>query len=68
MTPLSEKQIEIVRAMADYDMNISEIARQIYVARNDVEYHVAQIHKKTGLNPKRFYDLIKLVELYGGNA
>ena len=60
---LSDKQKTIILAMADYDMNEAKVGRMMHYRRNTVSYHCEQIFAKTGLNPKKFYDLVKLVEL-----
>ena len=60
---LDVKSRETIRMMADYDMNVTEISRRCNFHRNTIEYRIEQIRKKTGLDPKRFYDLIKLVEM-----
>lgn len=60
---LSDKQKTVVVAMADCDMNEAEVGRIMHYRRNTIDYHCEQIFAKTGLNPKKFYDLVKLVEL-----
>lgn len=54
---------EIVLAFAKCDMNLSETARKRYMHRNSIVYQLEKVEKKTGLQPKRFFDLIKLVKL-----
>ena len=54
---------DIVLAMAEHDMNLLAVARAMYFHRNNVKYHCSQIYRITGLNPRRFYDLVKLVEM-----
>ena len=60
---LTNVQIQILKDLADYDMNVCEVARNCYYHRNTIEYHIAAIRKKTGLSPKKFYDLCKLIKL-----
>lgn len=60
---LNDRRREIVLALAEHDLNILAVAREMYFHHNAVRYHCEQIHKKTGLNPRRFYDLVKLVEM-----
>lgn len=52
-----------IRAMADADMNVAEAARLLYMHRGTVVYRLKQIHKETGLDPYRFHDLVKLLEM-----
>lgn len=60
---LDDRKKEIILAMAECNMRECAAARKCYCSRNNVVYHCEQICKKTGLNPKNFYDLIKLVEM-----
>lgn len=59
---LSEKEREIIRSLADCDMNITDAANKVFIHRNTFCYHMDKIKKKTGLNPKKFYDLIDLLK------
>ena len=60
---LDIRKKEVILAMAELNMNESEVARKMHVHRNTVVYQCEQILKKTGLNPSNFYDLVKLVEM-----
>ncbi len=60
---MSKDEIEMVMAMADYNLNVTEVARQLYLHRNTVVYRLQNIHKKYGLNPCVFYDLCELVDM-----
>lgn len=60
MTELSQLDIEIIQAMCEEDMNICAVARKKYLHHNTVSYHLDKIKKKTGLDPRKFHDLIKL--------
>lgn len=61
MSTLTEKEKEILLALAEHNMNRSEAAMSLYMARNSFYYHFNNIHKKTGLDPRNFYDLAKLL-------
>ena len=61
MSTLTDKEKEILLAFAEHDMNCSEAAMSLYMARNGFYYHFKSIEEKTGLNPRKFYDLIKLL-------
>ena len=56
---------EILIAFAECNMNVSETARVMTYHRNNVDYHLQKIEEKTGLNPKCFYDLVKLLQNEG---
>lgn len=53
---------EIIKYMCEYDMNISQVARVMHYHRNTVVYNLERIKRKTGLDPVRFNDLVKLRE------
>ena len=60
---LTERQKTTISAIAACDMNISKTAEILYYNRNTVVYHCDNILKKTGLDPRKFYDLVKLMEI-----
>lgn len=62
---LSDVDIETLVAFADNDMNITRTAKQQYRCRGSVIYHLKKVEGCTGLNPLKFYDLIRLLELCG---
>ena len=55
----------VVTAYADNDMSMCKAADSMFYHRNSVDYHLTNIKEKVGLNPKCFYDLVKLLELRG---
>lgn len=58
---LSEERCEIIISLADNNMNITKVARLLYMHRNTVEYQINRIKEITGKDPRNFYDLYKLV-------
>ena len=60
---LTEQQKSIIRSMCDNNLSIAAVARELSYHRNAIMYHVEKIKENTGLNPQRFYDLIKLEEI-----
>lgn len=62
---MTERDIEIVLAYAEYNMSASELARKMFFHRNTVVYHLKKVKKETGLDPCKFYDLVELVKKYG---
>ena len=62
---LSERQKEIIVAFADCGMNASETAKRTFADRNTLYYHIREIRRKTGLNPRHFHDLNKLLKMVG---
>lgn len=60
MTPV---RCEIVLALADTGTRATAAARKLYMNHSTVLYHMKLIKAITGLDPKDFYDLGKLVQM-----
>ena len=60
MTPLDN---EIIKGMADHNLNISAVARDLYMHQNTVVYHIERVKRETGLNARNFYDLAELLAM-----
>lgn len=45
------------------NMNVTDVARAIFTHRNTVLYHLNKVKQQTGLDPRRFYDLVELVKM-----
>ena len=44
-------------------MNVTDVAHAIFAHRNTVLYHLDKVKRQTGLDPRRFYDLVELVKI-----
>ena len=62
---VTDIQKETIKAFAECDMNASKTAEHMYMCRNAVVYNLNEIKRKMGLDPRKFYDLIKLLEMVG---
>ena len=62
---MTDHQAKIIRLLAENDMNITAVAREMLFTRGAILHHVAKIEKQTGLAPTKFYDLCKLLEMIG---
>ena len=60
---LSNERCKILITLADSKMNVSEVARRLYMHRNTVAYNLERIKQITGKDPLNFYDLYRLVML-----
>lgn len=60
---LSEKDKKIILAVADNGMKWKTTARSMGLHWNSVLYRFEKIYDQTGLDPRNFYDLYKLVEM-----
>ena len=58
---LTEYERRLLRAIADENMNITRAAKRVYVHRNSAVYHMDKILDRTGLDPRRFRDLVRLL-------
>ena len=62
---LNRDEIDTVLAFAEYDMGIRKTARETFFHYNTIVYRLERVKEKTGLDPHRFYDLMKLVQMLG---
>lgn len=60
---MNDLQKAIVIALAENDMSVKRTAENSNYARTTIQYHMQNIKKQTGLNPRSFFDLIKLYEI-----
>ena len=60
---MNKEDAHIVVAMANHNMNVTDVARAIFAHRNTVLYHLDKVKQQTGLDPRRFYDLVELVKM-----
>ena len=60
---MTDKQREVILAMAKHNMNVTDAAMGLHYHRNSLLYHIERIEMKYGLNPRRFYDLCKLLKM-----
>ena len=59
---------EIIKGLADNDLNITHTAKAIYMSRRNLFRHIERIEEQTGLNPRKFWDLIELMKTEKGGA
>lgn len=59
MSPLDKG---VVMAFAEANMKPGGASKQYHMSHNGVYYHLLSVKVKTGLDPKNFFDLCKLVE------
>ena len=60
---LTQEDKNVILALAENDMNHSKTALVASYHPNNIRYHMTRVAEKTGLNPRKFYDLIALVSL-----
>jgi DNA-binding PucR family transcriptional regulator len=54
-------QAEVIKILAKNSINAAATARELFMHRNTVDYHIRMIYRNTGLNPLDFYDLCELL-------
>ena len=59
---------EVILAYADSNMNAYETARRLYRSSNSVLYQLQKVKEETGLDPRNFHELVKLVEMVKGDG
>lgn len=62
MKQLTPKQAKLILVFAECDMRPAKAAPILGCHKNTVDYRLTRIWKNTGLDPKCFYDLCKLVK------
>ncbi len=65
LNSLNENEIETVLAFAEHDMTVQRTAKEGFLHYNTVLYRLSRVKDKTGLDPRNFYDLVKLVQMLG---
>lgn len=65
MQDISYFDIEVLRGLAKNDLQLKPTAQYLHCHRNTITYHIQNIKKVTGLNPRNFYDMCKLLFMYG---
>ena len=60
---MTKLDAEIIVQLAENKLNTTQVARNLYLARNTVVYHIARIKDKTKKDPLDFYDMCVLLPL-----
>jgi sugar diacid utilization regulator len=58
---MTELDWEVIHQYADNDMSVSATAKAIHMHENTVRYHLEKTCNETGMNPRKFHDLVKLL-------
>lgn len=57
---LKDEEIQTVNKFFEKNLNLSEAARDLYIHRNTLVYHLEKLQKKTGLDIRNFDDALTL--------
>lgn len=60
---LTQTQAEVIVKLAENNINAAATARNMFMHRNTVDYHIRMIYRNTGKNPLSFYDLMALLPM-----
>ena len=60
---VNELEREVVIALANNRMNLTDAALQMHKHRNSLIYHIKKIELKTGLDARDFHDLCVLYKM-----
>lgn len=58
---LTKIQAEVIVKLAKNNINAAATARDMFMHRNTVDYHIRMVYRNTGKNPLVFYDLLELL-------
>ena len=62
-TSVTKTQAEVIVKLAKNNINAAATARDMFMHRNTVDYHIRMIYRNTGKNPLSFYDLLELLPM-----
>ena len=62
-TTLDDFDYQVILAFAENNMRTLETSYCLDVHRNTIDYRIGKIKRITGLDPRNFYEFIKLVEM-----
>ena len=61
---LNEDDINVLRSYAKNNMNANKTAKEVFYATNSVHRCLDKIHIITGKNPRNFYELHELINMF----
>lgn len=65
---MTDVQKTVVKAYAEQSMNTRTTAKALHYHPNNIYEHLNRVREKTGLDPRNFFDLIKLYDMATGGA
>ena len=60
---MNDLQKIVIVTFAVSGMSIEDTGRAMHYHRNTIRYHLECIGRKTGIDPRNFFDLIKLYDM-----
>ena len=65
---MEDRDKALIKAYAVNDMDMCKTGKQVYMHYNSIRYRFEIIKRETGLEPRHFYDLIKLLKMIGEDS
>ena len=59
---MEDRDKKLLKTYAENNMSMKKTSGAVYLHYNSIRYRFRLIHRETGLNPKKFNDLRKLLE------
>ena len=63
ITGLLGRDVDVIIAFANNDMNYTRTARELDIDHRTVYRRLDSVHKRSKLNPHRFRDLVRLMQI-----
>lgn len=60
---MEDRDKKLLKTYAENNMNVRETGNAVYLHYNSICYRFRLIQRETGLNPRNFYDLEKLLAM-----
>ncbi len=60
---MEDRDKKLLKAYAAHNMNVRETGDAVYLHYNSIRYRFRLIQRETGLDPRNFYDLEKLLAM-----
>lgn len=60
---MEDRDKKLLKAYAAHNMSVRETGNAVYLHYNSIRYRFRLIQRETGLDPRNFYDLEKLLAM-----
>ena len=60
---MEDRDKKLLKAYAAHDMNVRETGNAVYLHYNSIRYRFRLIQRETGMDARKFWDLVKLLEM-----
>lgn len=60
---MEDRDKKLLKAYAAHNMNVRETGNAVYLHYNSIRYRFRLIQRETGMDARKFWDLVKLLEM-----